>query len=247
MIDYEKKYKEALEQAKKELMACGNMDCDAARLIFRLFPQLRESEDDRIRKFICGIIDNLEPKDFVGVKKMDVLRWLEKQKEPENVSATTMSPSCWAEEPSLQKEQKPRILNGSLEEEIKRYYETYGNGRGGFDYMPYPKFADIVETFVSEYGVEQKPAEWSEEDDMLMDELESYILYDKEFNDEQKSWRIKRLKSLRPHFQWKPSEEQMKALEHFVDFHSQQYKNTGTRWSDYEALLSLQTDLLKLK
>ena len=45
---------------------------------------------------------------------------------------------------------------------------------------------------------EQKPAEWSEEDDMLMDELESYILYDKEFNDEQKSWRIKRLKSLRP-------------------------------------------------
>ena len=152
-------------------------------------------------------------------------------------------------------------------------------------------------------GWNKKPSEWSEEDDMLMDELESYILYDKEFNDEQKSWRIKRLKSLRPpskqewrrflwhpmmkfdytsivkydgsdeyeivkagnkptremkgafipikeistHPHWKPSQEQMKALEHFVDFHSQQYKNTGTRWSDYEALLSLQTDLLKLK
>lgn len=48
--------------------------------------------------------------------------------------------------------------------------------------------------------------EWSDEDDMLMDELESYILYDEEFNDEQKSWRINRLKSLRP--SWKPSEEQ---------------------------------------
>ena len=29
----------------------------------------------------------------------------EKQKEPENVSASTMAPSCWAEEPSLQKEE----------------------------------------------------------------------------------------------------------------------------------------------
>ena len=45
--------------------------------------------------------------------------------------------------------------------------------------------------------VPQSKQEWSEEDDMLMDELESYILQDKEFNDEQKSWRIKRLKSLR--------------------------------------------------
>ena len=44
----------------------------------------------------------------------------------------------------------------------------------------------------------QLKQEWSEEDDMFMDELESYILYDKEFNNEQKSWRIKRLKSLRP-------------------------------------------------
>ena len=55
----------------------------------------------------------------------------------------------------------------------------------------------------------KKPAEWSEEDEMLMDELESYILYDKEFNDEQKARRIKRLNELRP--QWKPSEEQIHA------------------------------------
>lgn len=41
-IDYEKKYKEALEQAKKELKTCGSKNCDAARQIFRFFPQLRE-------------------------------------------------------------------------------------------------------------------------------------------------------------------------------------------------------------
>ena len=46
---------------------------------------------------------------------------------------------------------------------------------------------------------------------------------------------------------WKPSKEQMKALNHFVDFHSRQYNTSGTRWPDYEAFQSLQTDLLKLK
>lgn len=33
--------------------------------------------------------------------------FIEKQKESENISASTVFPSCWAEEPSLQKEQKP--------------------------------------------------------------------------------------------------------------------------------------------
>lgn len=40
-MDYEKNYKEALERAKKELAACGSQDCDAARQIFRLFPELK--------------------------------------------------------------------------------------------------------------------------------------------------------------------------------------------------------------
>lgn len=43
-----KAYDEALKQVKKELAACGSMNCDAARLIFRLFPQLRESEDEEM-------------------------------------------------------------------------------------------------------------------------------------------------------------------------------------------------------
>jgi hypothetical protein len=44
MGTYEKKYKEALERAKKELGTCGSYDCDAARQIFRLFPELKESK-----------------------------------------------------------------------------------------------------------------------------------------------------------------------------------------------------------
>lgn len=69
--------------------------------------------------------------------------------------------------------------------------------KNGYGYVTFEDGYDWMEKNL-EYLKPVKSAEWSEEDDMLMDELESYILYDKEFNDEQKSWRIKRLKSLRP-------------------------------------------------
>ena len=56
-------YDEALEQAKKALNTCGSLDCDAARQIFRFFPQLRESDDEKIRKHIIDIIkDNAKLK-----------------------------------------------------------------------------------------------------------------------------------------------------------------------------------------
>lgn len=41
-MDYEQKYKEALERAKKELQMCSSTDCDAARQIFRFFPELKK-------------------------------------------------------------------------------------------------------------------------------------------------------------------------------------------------------------
>ena len=83
MIDNEKRYNEALEQAKKELAACGSMDCDAARLIFRLFPQLRESEDERIRKELLEFLDCSIFCDELDEKKLaSWIAWLEKQKEP---------------------------------------------------------------------------------------------------------------------------------------------------------------------
>ena len=88
-------YDEALERArmlnngKDGDVEAGTTTCEY------IFPELKESEDERIRKFICSIIDNLEPKDFVGVKKMNVIAWLEKQKEQngQNVSACLVDTS----------------------------------------------------------------------------------------------------------------------------------------------------------
>ena len=86
-MNYEQKYKDAIERAKKELSVCGSQDFDAARHIFRLFPELKESEDEKIRK---GLIENFKwfCGDFPETTKWgkdddmlvkDIISWLEKQ------------------------------------------------------------------------------------------------------------------------------------------------------------------------
>lgn len=78
-----KRYDEAIEMAKKELNVCGSQDCDAARQIFRFFPELKESEDEKIRKAIHIYLDWLDgkkdyaPKGEYTIK--DMIAWLNKQ------------------------------------------------------------------------------------------------------------------------------------------------------------------------
>ena len=68
----------------KALRACGSQDCDAARQIFRLFPELK-GKDERIRKTIYGWIYT-QPSQFFdnGFSKEEMLAWLEKQGKPED-------------------------------------------------------------------------------------------------------------------------------------------------------------------
>lgn len=78
-----KAYDEALERARKELQICGSSDCDAARQIFRFFPELKESEDEKIRKWLINEIKinhhNLDEDSVDFVDK--AIAWLEKQGE----------------------------------------------------------------------------------------------------------------------------------------------------------------------
>ena len=73
-----KRYDEAIDRAKKELDACGSQDCDAARQIFRLFSELKESEDERIRKAILGLV--MQSSEILGNQNQsNMITWLEKQ------------------------------------------------------------------------------------------------------------------------------------------------------------------------
>lgn len=83
-MDYEKKYNEALNQAK---FYHGNCPSEPERKkLEKMFPELAESEDERIRKIIrlALIASEDELSDFYKVHKIhrkECTDWLEKQKE----------------------------------------------------------------------------------------------------------------------------------------------------------------------
>lgn len=74
-MNYEEKYKQALERARKELRVCGSQDCDAARQIFRFFPELNVSEDERIKREILELVSIA----CNGNQFEEIKDWLEKQ------------------------------------------------------------------------------------------------------------------------------------------------------------------------
>ena len=78
-MDYEKAYKEAIKRAKLELKVWGSIDCDVYKHLVRIFPELAESEDERIRKKLIEAVKG----DMVvgGTKdKQRAIAYLEKQK-----------------------------------------------------------------------------------------------------------------------------------------------------------------------
>ncbi len=82
--------KEAIEVVKKNWPEGRHQIKEALRV---LIPELAESEDEKMWKWLTKIVDNLSPADFKEVKKMNVIAWLEKQKEQKPVSWTEQDES----------------------------------------------------------------------------------------------------------------------------------------------------------
>ncbi len=76
-----KAYDEILEMARKELQACDSTECDEARQIFRFFPELKESEDERVIKALKEGFKyhQLFNPTFGGIPCVEIVNWLEKQ------------------------------------------------------------------------------------------------------------------------------------------------------------------------
>ena len=72
MTEKEKAYDEAVERAKK---IYGNSITE------EIFPELKESEDDRIKKDLIQWIEEFPDIIWRGHYKKDVIAWLEKQGE----------------------------------------------------------------------------------------------------------------------------------------------------------------------
>lgn len=88
MEDYKKRYEQVLAQAKKELQECDSLDCDAARQIFRFFPELKESMENKIIDALkCAVYSysSTEHEYVSTIPKGQLIAWLERQGEKKEI------------------------------------------------------------------------------------------------------------------------------------------------------------------
>lgn len=74
-MDYEKKYKEALEKARQ--FSEHPLQEDSSSIVEYIFPELKDSEDEKIIKALIRF--HKSTIDVDGIKGEDILAWLEKQ------------------------------------------------------------------------------------------------------------------------------------------------------------------------
>lgn len=195
MDTFEKKYNEALERAK----AYHRNELAGSRkeMMEYIFPELRESEDERIRKAIVHLLDVASEAYLVGetgFKKEQFLSYLEKQKE--------LTPADgW--------DYADKRMSHPL------YLEGFEAGRA-------------VERELSEFEKrkEQKPAEWSEEDEKMIERINSILDFHPSYEKEKNWFNSLRPQTPCPHYTgtnciyvgWKPSEEQINSAIYAVGF-----------------------------
>lgn len=167
-----KAYDEALEKAReiKEKIMSSHLSNESPKAISEyidtIIPQLAESEDERIRRCIevaLTDVDEQRFKDF-GTTLKECIVYLEKQKEPENVSASTMAPSCWE---IKQKEQRPDFLiyDKDLDKAAREFYLSGGadSSVDSTGLVPIVRMAEFGATWMKErMEKEQKPADYNE-------------------------------------------------------------------------------------
>lgn len=83
-MDYKQKYKEALERAKDNYNAANsaNINVDSFKnTLIHIFPELKEPEDERIRKALISILKSDFENDTTihDISVGDIIAWLEKQ------------------------------------------------------------------------------------------------------------------------------------------------------------------------
>ena len=78
-MDYEKVYKEALERARKSHDKANGFI--KKEWIENIFPELKESEDERIRKSLIDFVEQYGDNYYGQIAKASAIAWLEKQGE----------------------------------------------------------------------------------------------------------------------------------------------------------------------
>lgn len=183
-----KAYDKTLEKAKTHINSKGIGD--TVDLCKYLFPELAESNDERIRKEIIESLQKYMPTDEL-LKEQEMIAWLEKQKE-QNLEL---------------------YYDKELDSAAREFYFS-GSADSPVDstgLVPIVRMAEFGATWMKKkMDKEQKPAEWNKEDvNAITTAIRACRYMTEYFENSTKQYEdaIERLKSLRP--RWKPSEKQM--------------------------------------
>ena len=142
-MDYEKKYNEALERASH--IKDNNTVATPQEVAEHIFPELHESEDERIRKELISYLHAvIKEVGELGHPKID--RWIS----------------------YLEKQEEQKPIQSNIEKEyirtIKSLISDFIRGKRDIDTGYYQKIYDWLDG----RHIEQKPAEWSKEDEKMI-------------------------------------------------------------------------------
>lgn len=135
-MNYKQKYKEALARAKE---MCA-LPTDKATMEY-IFPELAESEDERIRKGLIKAFGTIGKKDWGGLVVGDILDWLEKQGEQTHVE---LGQSAVTKKSDQELESK-KLDADKVIEWIKNYASLFAANWAILD--------DIIEQFKKDFGL----------------------------------------------------------------------------------------------
>ena len=208
IMDYEQEYKEAISRAKIEQETFFNLgNISAKTAIERIFPELRESEDEKVRKRLIEIVKiwkNGGHARGYSDEIDNILACLEKQAEQK---------PTWSEE---DEENLNRVGDVQTTPNQMEMLESCIDKMSMTAPNLWKKEIDWLKSLKDRVQPQPKQ-EWSEEDEKMKRLIISTLTSMGTLNleryhnmnlDEVKKW----LKSLKPQNHWKPSEKQMEAL-----------------------------------
>lgn len=195
MEDYKKKYEKTEERAKN-IYNSDPYNSIVRAVCEQIFPELKESEDERIKRCIGMCLTDANEQRFedFNTTLKDCLSWFEKQGE-KNLSTDFSDLRTWkyiVDAVWTEKEGIGQYLDSPFTEETaKKLQKRFGN----IEQKP----ADKVE-----------PIKWSDEDENYCLDVNAAVsdYFDEGYAEELKDW----LKSLKERYTWKPTDEQMQQL-----------------------------------
>lgn len=224
-MDYKEKYEQALEFAQRFY---NTSIAITKKELEDIFPELEESEGERIRKALLEhfITFNQEDNYLDGIPFSHVVAWLEAQGEQKQELLTkekALKNSPFVEQKPAWSEEDEKIIETMCKEGDLKPSEVQWLKSLKERVLPQPK------------------QEWSEDDERYLNNTISYLKDATEFKETAKLC-IDWLKSLRPQNRWKPSDRQMKMVDKIINALSQMQLFGGRN-----ALIDLKHDLEKLR